>query len=154
MSIIADGIDIASKSLVMVEDVSVFMKNRPALEAFDGFFVFFYGVGVAVYAFEGIGMVLPLELEAKDKEKFGRVLGMGMTVISLLFGAFGALGYFAFGNETKDIITTNLGLGLVLLVAEMVDGVRGKLGGTFGAKFCRFFVTSRKRCMLGPTKRR
>ncbi|KAI9077364.1 hypothetical protein K1719_040677 [Acacia pycnantha] len=119
MSIIADGIDIASKSLVMVEDVSVFMKNRPALEAFGGFSVFFYGVGVAVYAFEGIGMVLPLESEAKDKEKFGRVLGMGVTVISLLFGAFGALGYFAFGNETKDIITTNLGLGLVSTLVQL-----------------------------------
>ena len=32
---------------------------------------------------------------------------MGFT--SVLFGAFGALGYFAFGEETKDIITTNLG---------------------------------------------
>ncbi|KAK4261656.1 hypothetical protein QN277_004620 [Acacia crassicarpa] len=119
MSIIADGIDITAKILVMVEDVSVFMKNRPALEAFGGFSVFFYGVGVAVYAFEGIGMVLPLESEAKDKEKFGRVLGIGMTVISLLFGAFGVLGYFAFGNETKDIITTNLGLGLVSTLVQL-----------------------------------
>ncbi|KAI9127007.1 hypothetical protein K1719_001566 [Acacia pycnantha] len=58
-------------------------------------------------------------IEAKDKEKFGRVLGMGMTVISLPFGAFGALGYFAFGNETKDIITTNLGLGLVSTLVQL-----------------------------------
>ena len=29
--------------------------------------MFFYGIGEAVYAFEGIGMVLPLETEAKDK---------------------------------------------------------------------------------------
>ncbi|KAF7809582.1 amino acid transporter AVT3C-like [Senna tora] len=119
LSIIADGVDIAAKSVVMVEDVFVFMKNKPDLEAFGGFSVLFYGLGVAVYAFEGIGMVLPLESEARDKEKFGRVLGLGMTVISLLFGAFGALGYFAFGNETKDIITTNLGQGLVSTLVQL-----------------------------------
>lgn len=119
LSIFADAVDIAAKSVVMVEDVFVFMKNRPALETFGGFSVFFYGIGVAVYAFEGIGMVLPLESEARDKEKFGRVLGLGMAVISLLFGAFGALGYFAFGSETKDIITTNLGPGIVSTLVQL-----------------------------------
>ena len=53
----------------------IFLQNRPALEAFGGLSVFLYGVGVAVYAFEGVGMVLPLESEAKDKDKFGKVLG-------------------------------------------------------------------------------
>ncbi|XP_028776705.1 amino acid transporter AVT3C-like [Neltuma alba] len=119
LSIFADVVDIAAKSIVMVEDVFVFMKNRHALEAFGSISVFFYGVGVAVYAFEGIGMILPLESEAKDKQNFGRILGLGMTVISLLFGAFGALGYFAFGNETKDIITTNLGPGLVSTLVQL-----------------------------------
>ncbi|KAL5058262.1 hypothetical protein RYX36_029866 [Vicia faba] len=64
-------------------------------------------------------MVLPLESETKNKEKFGRVLGLGMGMISLLFGAFGLLGYFAFGEETKDIITTNLGQGLVSVVVQL-----------------------------------
>ncbi|KAL5100066.1 hypothetical protein RYX36_004393 [Vicia faba] len=112
LSIFADAVDISAKSVVMVEDVFVFMNNRPSLDSFKGFSVFFYGIGVAVYAFEGIGMVLPLESETKNKEKFGRVLGLGMGMISLLFGAFGLLGYFSFGEETKDIITTNLGQGL------------------------------------------
>ncbi|XP_061346085.1 amino acid transporter AVT3C-like [Gastrolobium bilobum] len=119
LSIFADVVDISAKSAVMVEDVFVFLKNRPALETFRGFSVFFYGIGVAVYAFEGIGMVLPLESETKDKEKFGGVLALGMTFISLLFGAFGALGYFAFGEETKDIITTNLGPGLISALVQL-----------------------------------
>ncbi|KAJ1403843.1 Amino acid transporter, transmembrane domain [Sesbania bispinosa] len=119
LSIFADAVDIAAKSVVMVEDVFVFVQNRPALEAFKGFSVFFYGIGVAVYAFEGIGMVLPLESEAKDKDKFGRVLGLGMGIISLLFGAFGALGYFAFGDETKDIITNNLGQGVISIMVQL-----------------------------------
>ncbi|KAB5556710.1 hypothetical protein DKX38_007619 [Salix brachista] len=91
LSIFADVVDLGAMGVVMVEDVMVFLKNRPALEAFGGFSVFFYGLGVAVYAFEGVGMVLPLETETKDKNKFGRVLGL----------------------YTKDIITTNLGPGLL-----------------------------------------
>lgn len=118
LSIFADAVDIAAKSVVMVEDVFVFVNNKPHLEAFKGFSVLFYGIGVAVYAFEGIGMVLPLETETKDKEKFGRVLGLAMGLISIIFGAFGALGYFAFGEETKDIITNNLGQGLISVVVQ------------------------------------
>ncbi|MED6204058.1 hypothetical protein PIB30_005456 [Stylosanthes scabra] len=113
LSIFADIVDFAAKSIVMVEDVFICLENRPNLKAFGGFPMFFYGIGVAVHAFEGIGMVLPLESEAKDKEKFGDVLGLAMMLISILYGAFGALGYFAFGEDTQEIITTNLGQGLI-----------------------------------------
>ncbi|KAJ6995616.1 amino acid transporter AVT3C [Populus alba x Populus x berolinensis] len=50
LSIFADVVDLGAMGVVMVEDVMVFLKNRPALEAFGGFSVFFYGLGVAVYA--------------------------------------------------------------------------------------------------------
>lgn len=119
LSIFADVVDIAAKSVVMVDEVFVFMRNRPPVEAFSGWSVFFYGLGVAVYAFEGIGMVLPLESEAKDKEKFGGVLGVGMFLIALLYAAFAALSYFAFGEETQEIITTNLGPGLVSTLVQL-----------------------------------
>ncbi|XP_016201362.1 amino acid transporter ANTL2 [Arachis ipaensis] len=119
LSIFADAVDLSAKGAVMVEEVFVFLKNRPNLEAFGGISVFFYGIGVAVYAFEGIGMVLPLESETKDKDKFGRVLGFGMSFIAVLFGAFGVLGYFAFGENTKDIITTNLGPGLISVLVQL-----------------------------------
>ncbi|KAK7262771.1 hypothetical protein RJT34_30351 [Clitoria ternatea] len=119
LSIFADIVDVAAKSVVMVDDLFVFLKNRPpTLKAFGGWSFFFYGLGVAVYAFEGIGMVLPLESEAKDKKKFGWVLGVGMMVISVLYAAFGALGYFAFGEETQGIITINLGQGMVSALVQ------------------------------------
>ncbi|KAJ8544749.1 hypothetical protein K7X08_017332 [Anisodus acutangulus] len=105
--------------VVIVEDVLIFLKNRPVLEAFGGFSVFFYGLGVSVYAFEGVGMVLPLEAEMKDKDKFGKILGLSMAFISLMYGSFGVLGYFAFGEETKDIITTNLGRGLLSTLVQI-----------------------------------
>ncbi|TYI41138.1 hypothetical protein ES332_A02G213600v1 [Gossypium tomentosum] len=119
LSIFADVVDLAAVGVVMVEDVLVFLKNRPELKAFGGFSVFFYGLGVAVYSFEGIGMILPLELEAKYKDKFGKVLALCMAFISLLYGAFGILGYMAFGEETKDIITTNLGAGLISTLVQL-----------------------------------
>lgn len=119
LSIFADAVDIAAKGVVMVEDVFVLLENRPPLKTFGGLSMILYGLGVAVYAFEGIGMILPLESETKDKEKFGGVLGLGMLVISLLYGAFGALGYFAFGEETQGIITTNLGQGMISILVQL-----------------------------------
>ncbi|KAM7519963.1 hypothetical protein LguiB_018925 [Lonicera macranthoides] len=119
LSIFADVVDIGAMAIVMVEDAIIFLNHKPILQAFGNFSVFFYGLGVSVYAFEGIGMVLPLESEMKDKSKFGKTLGLSMALISLMFGLFGALGYFAFGEETKDIITTNLGKGLVSNLVQL-----------------------------------
>ncbi|KAF5180448.1 Amino acid transporter avt3b [Thalictrum thalictroides] len=111
LSIFADVVDLGAMGVVMVEDVIIYLQQKPVLNAFGGLSVVFYGLGVAVYAFEGIGMVLPLESETKNKEKFGKTLGLSMIFIALMYGGFGALGYFAFGEETQDIITTNLGKG-------------------------------------------
>jgi proton-coupled amino acid transporter len=119
LSIFADVVDIGAMGVVIVEDIFVFLENRPPLKTFGGLSVFLYGIGVAVYAFEGIGMVLPLESEAKDKDKFGGVLGLGMMLISLLYGGFAALGYFAFGEETQGIITTNLGQGMLSALVQL-----------------------------------
>ncbi|KAJ7967067.1 putative Amino acid transporter [Quillaja saponaria] len=105
LSIFADVVDLGAMGVVLAKDVSIFLKQRPPVEAFGGLPVFFYGLGVAVYSFEGIGMVLPLESETKEKEKFGSVLALTMIFIALLYGGFGTLGYLAFGSETKDVIT-------------------------------------------------
>uniref|UniRef100_A0A3Q7F891 Amino acid transporter transmembrane domain-containing protein n=1 Tax=Solanum lycopersicum TaxID=4081 RepID=A0A3Q7F891_SOLLC len=105
LSIFAEIVDLGALGVVMVEDVLIYLKNRPSLEMFGGFNVFFYGLGVAVFAFEGMGLVLPLESETRDKNKFGKILGLSVAFVAILYGAFGALGYFASGEETKDIIT-------------------------------------------------
>uniref|UniRef100_A0A2N9FSZ7 Amino acid transporter transmembrane domain-containing protein n=1 Tax=Fagus sylvatica TaxID=28930 RepID=A0A2N9FSZ7_FAGSY len=119
LSIFADVVDLGAMGVVLVEDVLVFFKHSPAVKAFGGVSVFFYGMGVAVYSFEGVGMVLPLESEMKDKDKFGKVLALTMAFLSLLYGGFGALGYFAFGEETKDMITANLGAGLISTLVKL-----------------------------------
>ncbi|KAG6778227.1 hypothetical protein POTOM_018081 [Populus tomentosa] len=119
LSIFADVVDLAAMGVVIVKDVFLMMENRPEVRAFGGLSVFFYGMGVAVYAFEGIGMVLPLESEMKERETFGKILGFSMGLISVIYGAFGVLGYFAFGNDTQDIITANLGPGLISLLVQL-----------------------------------
>ncbi|KAK1410532.1 hypothetical protein QVD17_37069 [Tagetes erecta] len=119
LSIFADIVDIGAMGVVMVEEVMIYLNSKPVLQAFGGFSVFFYGIGVAVYAFEGIGMVLPLESETEDKNKFGKVLGITIGFIALMFACFGVFGYFAFGDETKDIITTNLGQGWLSSVVQL-----------------------------------
>lgn len=119
LSIFADVVDLAAMGLVMVEDALIFTKHMPPVEAFGTFSTFFYGLGVAVYSFEGIGMALPLESEMKDKSKFGRILAVTMVFIAAMYGAFATMGYFAFGSDTKDIITANMGTGLMSTLVQL-----------------------------------
>lgn len=119
LSIFADIVDLGAMAVVMVQDVLIFTKGLPVLQAFGSFSTFFYGLGVAVYSFEGIGMALPLEAEMKDKSKFGRILALTMFFIATMYGSFGLLGYFAFGPETKDIITANMGKGLLSTIVQL-----------------------------------
>ncbi|PHT54798.1 Amino acid transporter ANTL3 [Capsicum baccatum] len=93
--------------------------NSLANKSFEYTPLFFYGLGVSVYAFESVGMILPLKVEMKDKDKFGKILGLYMAFISLMYGSFGVLGYFAFGEKTKEIITTNLGRGLLSTLVQI-----------------------------------
>ncbi|XP_020552963.1 amino acid transporter ANTL1-like isoform X1 [Sesamum indicum] len=119
LSIFADIVDLGAMGVVMVQDALVFAKQMPLVEAFGTLSTFFYGLGVAVYSFEGVGMALPLESEMKDRSKFGKILGLTMIFIAAMYGGFGALGYFAFGDNTKDIITANMGKGLLSSLVQV-----------------------------------
>ncbi|XP_023554485.1 amino acid transporter AVT3B-like [Cucurbita pepo subsp. pepo] len=119
LSIFADVVDLGAMGVVMVEDISVISKRRPPVEAFGGLSVFFYGMGVAAYSFEGIAMILPLESEMKNRDQFGKILGLSMAFIAALYGGFGVLGYFAFGQETNDVITSNMGPGLLSAIVKL-----------------------------------
>ncbi|KAG8368007.1 hypothetical protein BUALT_Bualt15G0000500 [Buddleja alternifolia] len=119
LSIFADIVDLGAMGVVMVQDVLIFTRQMPVVEAFGTISTFFYGLGVAVYSFEGVGMALPLESEMKDKSKFGKILGLTMLFIASMYGGFGAMGYFAFGNNTKDIITANMGKGLLSTFVQL-----------------------------------
>lgn len=119
LSIFADVVDLGAMSVVMVQEALVVVRNGAVVRAFGGFSEFFYGLGVAVYAFEGIGMALPLESEMRDKKKFGKVLAFTMVFLSLIYAGFGILGYLAYGDETQDIITANLGPGVISTLVKL-----------------------------------
>lgn len=119
ISIFADLVDLGAMGVVLGQDLSVLASAPPPVRACGSPAALLYGVGVAVYAFEGIGMVLPLEAEAADKPRFGRALALSMAFIAAMYGLFGALGYLAFGDDTRDIITTNLGPGWLTVLVQV-----------------------------------
>lgn len=67
--------------------------------------------GTTLFAIEAVGVVVALENNMKTPKSFGSpfgVLNVGMTVITLLYAAFGFLGYWGYGFAIKDSITLNL----------------------------------------------
>ncbi|KAI4297876.1 hypothetical protein L6164_037737 [Bauhinia variegata] len=119
LSIFADVVDLGAIGVVLTQDLTQLLNHSPPVEAFGDLSMFFYSLGVAVYSFEGIGMVLPLESEAKEKDKFGMILGLTMIFIFFLYAGFGTLGYLAFGEETKDVITDNFGAGFLTALIKL-----------------------------------
>ncbi|XP_073996618.1 proton-coupled amino acid transporter-like protein pathetic isoform X2 [Rhodnius prolixus] len=64
-----------------------------------------------LFAMEGIGTVLPIENSMKTPEHFlgcPGVLNIAMSVVVVLYGCVGFLGYVKFGEETEGSITLNL----------------------------------------------
>jgi len=75
---------------------------------FNGLWSMPFVLGVAVFCFDGAGMTLALEESMSKRKKFPLVLVQAFIGISLFYICFGAFGYLAYGEETKEIITLNL----------------------------------------------
>ncbi|KAF9429543.1 neutral amino acid transporter [Entomortierella beljakovae] len=65
-------------------------------------------IGTAVFSFEGIGLVIPITESMAEPEKFPRVLGVTIAVVSLIFMSVGALCYSSFGSNVQTIVILNL----------------------------------------------
>ncbi|KAJ7542689.1 hypothetical protein O6H91_09G006800 [Diphasiastrum complanatum] len=106
-SIFADVCNVLAMAIVFKDDIDGslrFDKVKPYTNLSGTFF----GVGVALYCFEGMAMTLSLEASMKKPHKFGKVLGLAFGLIGLLYISFGFAGYLAYGEQTHDIITLNL----------------------------------------------
>jgi proton-coupled amino acid transporter len=64
-------------------------------------------IGAVIFTFEGIGLILPIEASMAQPEKFERLLGIVMLLITILFTSVGALCYATFGSETETEILSN-----------------------------------------------
>ncbi|CAI5537375.1 unnamed protein product [Closterium sp. Naga37s-1] len=106
-SIFADVANLLAMAVVIRDDVSSFTRPT-AVHAWTGLAALPFAMGVACYCYEGFAMTLPLEASMKDRSKFPLVLGGGMFCITLLYIAFGIVGYVAFQDGTQEIITLNL----------------------------------------------
>jgi proton-coupled amino acid transporter len=106
-SIFADICNVAAMVLIIKDDLKdpgAFKNLNPAttLTAVP------FAMGVGIYCFEGFGMTLTLEASMKQPQKFARILALDFAAITALYVTFGFIGYWAFGDETQDIITLNL----------------------------------------------
>eukprot|EP00850_Spirogloea_muscicola_P017916 SM000159S01747 [mRNA] locus=s159:45194:47140:+ [translate_table: standard] len=106
-SIFADVVNVLAMAVIVADDAEALQGFQHA-HAYKGLASVPFVVGVAIYAFEGISMTLPLEASMKDGRKFGSVLGLAMASITLLYGGFAIIGYLAYGDDTKEIVTLNL----------------------------------------------
>ncbi|KAF9617277.1 hypothetical protein IFM89_035221 [Coptis chinensis] len=102
----------------MVEDVMIFLKQKPILEAFGGLSVVFYGSGVAVYAFEGVSLVALMVLN------FGDFLSLVGSSVSCILGyVLPALFHLlVFKEEMK---WNGIVLDVAIMILELVFAVLG-----------------------------
>lgn len=73
---------------------------------------------IGMYAYEGAGLVLSLERSSfagcssgERQIRFRKMFVFSMIVITVLYVAFGACGYAAWGDATDAVLTRNLGAG-------------------------------------------
>lgn len=65
-------------------------------------------IGTAIFTFEGIGLIIPIQSGMRNPEKFPKVLGIVMVVVTVVMVSIGALSYAAYGSATKTVILLNM----------------------------------------------
>lgn len=64
-------------------------------------------IGTAIFTYEGIGLLIPIQESMQKPLKFPMLLFWVMFASTLVFISAGAVGYMAFGAETKTVILLN-----------------------------------------------
>jgi amino acid permease len=76
--------------------------------------------GTAVYSFEGIAMVLPIQNSMKRPQDLVQLLSLSMFGMSVLLASFGAFCFYVFGQNTANIVISNLPRGQPLTQATQI----------------------------------
>ncbi|KAJ4957507.1 hypothetical protein NE237_024618 [Protea cynaroides] len=106
-SIFADVCNALAMAIVVKQDLQLFdgLSERKTITSLTA--LPFAG-GVAVFCYEGFGLTLALEASMRERRRFPWVLAISFSGITLVYVLFGFLGYLAYGDQTRDIITLNL----------------------------------------------
>lgn len=72
-------------------------------------------IGTAMYAFEGIGVLLPVERSMANPDALPTVVCWTIGGACALQVLFASMAYFVFGDDTRSIVTVNLGDGTLSL---------------------------------------
>lgn len=110
-SVFANACNGLALAIVLAYDIfrirsgSASRGNRSAFTGFGGALT---ASAVALFAMDGLGMTLSLESSMAERRRFPMVLVQAFLGVVLFSVCFGAFGYVAFGDDTRDIITLNL----------------------------------------------
>jgi proton-coupled amino acid transporter len=111
-SILADACTVLAVATVVKQDLQLLAARgeQPfqGRDAVAGLWGVAFAAGFAVFCFEGFCMTLALEASMADRSRFRSVLLQAIAGVTAVYVCFGACGYLAYGDATKDIITLNL----------------------------------------------
>ncbi|KAJ1736303.1 hypothetical protein LPJ61_000087 [Coemansia biformis] len=108
VALVANVLIIASLGYLLGFDVWSIATNGPAPFANYNPARFPLLVGTAVYSFEGVTLVIPILESLRDKQSFGRVLTLAITLCLGLFMCVGSLSYLTFGETVNAVVLLNL----------------------------------------------
>ncbi|KAI4319559.1 hypothetical protein MLD38_033144 [Melastoma candidum] len=111
-SIFADVCNVLAMAFVVNEDVHQALSGQFSFKDRRAFSsnirALPFAGGMAVFCFEGFGMTLALESSMKERGCFPKLLAQAFAGIVSVYVLFGVLGYMAYGDDAKDIVTLNL----------------------------------------------
>ncbi|KAL1456810.1 hypothetical protein WDU94_001510 [Cyamophila willieti] len=126
----ATGVMIASLAICLRDIFTDFpsLANRQPVGRVTEWPLF---VGTTLFSLSSIGVTMPLENEMQDPRQLTAglgVLNVSSAFITIVFAAFGLVGYLKYGNQTAGSITLNLpshdmianGVNLLLSVSILV----------------------------------
>jgi solute carrier family 36 (proton-coupled amino acid transporter) len=65
-------------------------------------------VGFAIYTYEGIGVIMPIMQTCATPEKFSKIMFFAIITLSIIYFAFGNLGYLTYGSSLNQPLITEM----------------------------------------------
>ncbi|KAF2212771.1 hypothetical protein CERZMDRAFT_67735 [Cercospora zeae-maydis SCOH1-5] len=110
MALLADAFILLGLCYVYYYDVSTIVHQHgvgPGIKQFNPEYWTLL-IGTAIFTFEGVGLVIPIQSGMAEPNKFPKVMGTVMLIVTVVFVSAGALSYAAYGENTKTVILLNM----------------------------------------------